>query len=91
MILTPHHAGQVTIIGSHRTIEADTYTCVHCNNVRYYRSNDPAIVADPGGMCTKCMDRICSICVGKECLTFEEKLDIYERRQGLFKAMGLKL
>jgi len=91
MILTPDHAGYATIIGKRGNTEIDTYTCVHCNHVRYFRSNDPKIVADPGGMCRKCMARICSNCVAKECLVFEEKLTIYERSQDLFRKLGLEL
>ena len=91
MILTPDHAGYATIIGRKGNTEIDTYTCVHCNHIKYFRSNDPKIVVDPGGRCMKCMDRICSICIGKECLTFEAKLDLYERKQNLFKALGLEL
>lgn len=90
MILTPDHSGYVTIIGRNTT-EIDTYSCVHCNRVRYFRSSDPKITADPGGTCRKCMARICSFCMAQDCMNFEAKLDLYERRQDLFKALGLEL
>lgn len=83
--------GYATIIGHKGTVETDTYTCAHCNSARYLNSTDPKVVCDPGGVCRSCMAQICSQCLAKECLAFEKKLDLYERRQNLFKAMGLEL
>ena len=82
--------GYATIFGT-TTTEIDTYQCVHCNAHRYKRSSDPKIECDPGGVCRNCMGAICSKCLAKECVTFEKKLDIYERRQDLFKKLGLEL
>ena len=70
--------------------EIDTYTCVHCSRVRTTKSTEKG-EGDPGGICRKCMGPICSLCIAKECIPFERKLDLYERRQKLFKAMGLEL
>lgn len=82
--------GYATIFGD-RTTEADTRQCVHCNAHCYSRSTDPKIECDPGGTCRNCMGWICSKCLAKECLNFEKKLTIYERRQDLFKKLGLEL
>lgn len=86
-----HALGEATILSSHGNTEITTYTCVHCNAVRYLRSNDPKMVCDPGGICRKCMQQICSNCVAKDCLHLEKRLALYERNQALFRAMGLEL
>lgn len=83
--------GYATITGPRTNIEADTYTCAHCNAVRYLKSNSPDLVADEGGICRNCMTRICSNCIAKDCMAFERKLDIYETRQDLWKKLGLEL
>lgn len=83
--------GYATILGHHGNTEADTRTCKHCNHVRFVKSTDPKIVIDPGGTCRKCMMWICSNCLAKDCMDFEKKLDLYERRQDLFKNLGLEL
>lgn len=82
--------GYATIIGHKGTTEADTLTCNHCSAVRYQKSTDPSIVADPGGICRKCMAWICSSCLARDCMTFERKMEIYESRQDLWKKMGLE-
>lgn len=81
----------MTVSGHRGTMETDTFTCRHCNKVRYLKSMDPRIVVDPGGVCRKCMAQICSTCLAKDCMDFEKKLDLYERRQDLWKKLGLEL
>lgn len=57
--------------------EADTFTCMHCQNVRRVKPMcDPA---DMGGLCKICMGLICEKCVGKGCDPFEEKLKRQEK------------
>ena len=95
-MLTPKKAGYLTIFGPRTaTREADTCTCKHCNRVRTVRSSDPSIPLDKGGLCWCCRGWICTPCSGAlaktGCIPFEEKLDLYEKRQDLFRKMGLSL
>ncbi|TAL13944.1 hypothetical protein EPN95_04625 [Patescibacteria group bacterium] len=80
----------MTIVGPRRNMEADTATCVHCNRAWMTRSNVKG-KGDPGGWCMVCMKMICPKCAGKPCMPFLKKLDLYEKRQDLFKKMGLTL
>ena len=65
------------------TGEADTYTCAHCNRVRFVKP-----MAGPDELpdvCHLCGDKnrpsfICEQCVGKGCDPFEEKLKRMEAR-----------
>ena len=89
--ITPDHAGYATIIGPGKTKEADTCTCAHCNRIWNMRANDPAFKPQLGGWCRLCSKPICPRCDGKGCMPFLKKLEMYERRQDLFKQLGLTL
>lgn len=89
MILIPDHSGYATISGPKRTVEIDTATCCHCNRVWFVRSSDGK--QDLGGWCRQCSAMICSPCVGKDCIPFKKKLDLYESKQKLFRELGLEL
>lgn len=65
------------------TGEMDTFTCAHCNSVRFVKPMQRA--EDMGGICHLCGDKhrpsfICELCVGKPCDPFEEKLKRMEAR-----------
>lgn len=81
--------GYATIIGPGQYKEYDTLTCIHCGSVWAVRSSDGK--GDPGGWCRLCDKPICPHCAGKDCFPFKRKLYLYERRQDLFKKMGLTL
>jgi hypothetical protein len=63
--------------------EADSFTCAHCNRVRFVKAFERA--EDLGGICHLCGDKnrpsfICEHCVGHGCDPFEEKLKRMEAR-----------
>jgi hypothetical protein len=65
------------------TGELDSYTCAHCNSVRFVPPMCPA--ADMPDVCHLCGDKsrpsfICEGCRGKGCDPFEEKLKRMEAR-----------
>lgn len=71
------------------TGELDSFTCAHCNRVRFVKPMQRA--EDLGGICHLCGDKrrpsfICELCVGKGCDPFEEKLKRMEARQQLWCA-----
>lgn len=53
-------------------VEADTFTCGHCNRIVFVTPMMDA--ANMGGRCTVCDTLICPRCVGKGCDPLEEKL-----------------
>ena len=71
--------GYATIVGpSAPTIEADTFTCIHCNRIVFVKPK--ASAAESGGWCALCAKAICSVCVGKPCDPFEKKLKRMEAK-----------
>lgn len=82
-------AGYATIVAPDRpVVEFDTQTCAHCNHVYVVRSSDPTQVVDIGGGCRVCQHAICGQCADRGgCTPFERKLDEYEARQRLFRAL----
>lgn len=69
------------------TGELDSFTCAHCNRVRFVPPMQRA--EDMGGICHLCGDKhrpsfICEGCVGKPCDPFEEKLKRFEAKQRLW-------
>lgn len=72
------------------TKEFDTLSCCHCNAVFMVKATEIS-KPDPGGFCRLCMAPICPQCIGKYCVPFMKRLDLYESRQDLFKKMGLNL
>ncbi len=86
--MTPKKAGYAVIVGPGYTKEFDTCTCKHCNRVWTVRSTEKG-QGDPGGWCNMCMAPICPECAGKPCFPLEERLLLMERRDRLFKEMGI--
>jgi hypothetical protein len=77
--------------GLRATVEADTFTCHHCNSVVFVPPRaDPSSL---GGFCRLCMRHICGPCTDKACTPFEKKLEEMERkyytRRQYEKVMGL--
>lgn len=63
--------------------EMDTFTCAHCNSVRFVKPMCPA--NEMPSVCHLCGDKhrpsfICEQCEGKGCDPFEEKLKRMERK-----------
>jgi len=72
------------------TGELDSFTCAHCNRVRFVKPMQRA--EDMGGICHLCGDKhrpsfICELCVGKGCEPFEKKLDRWEKRDRLLRCI----
>lgn len=78
----PKPQGYLTITDPEKgkSIEADTFTCAHCNSISIIKikSNN---VEGTGGMCLLCYKLICDPCVDQgECTPFEKKLEQMEQR-----------
>lgn len=61
-----------------KIVEADSFTCSHCNRVKFVKAKERA--EDLGGLCKVCMGLICDECVNKGCTPFEKKLEAQEAR-----------
>lgn len=61
-----------------RRVEADTFTCIHCNRVVIVPVK--ASASDMGGWCALCAKPVCKNCAGKACEPFEIKLKRMEDR-----------
>ncbi len=59
------------------TVEHDTFTCCHCQNVVFVKPKAPA--SESGGWCARCSKPVCGGCAGKECTPFEKRLEQVER------------
>lgn len=59
------------------TYECDTFTCKHCNEVKFV---PPKSDVNFVGVCRNCMAPICEVCSGLPCKPFEEKLRMIERK-----------
>jgi len=72
------------------TGEWDTFTCAHCNCVRFVKPMcAPSEMPD---VCHLCGDKnrpsfICEGCVGKGCEPFEKKLERWEHRDRLLRCV----
>lgn len=79
--------GFILITDSRGTVEQETFTCGHCNNV--IRVPHRANPDDLGGMCRICMSMVCGPCVEKrECDPFEKKLKRIEDRSRFLGSIG---
>lgn len=58
--------------GPGKPAEADTFTCIHCNQIVFVKVG--ASAAECGGWCGLCGKPICAGCAGKPCDPFEKKL-----------------
>jgi len=70
--------------------ECDTFTCAHCNSVRFVQPMTPA--DQMPDICHLCGDKtrpsfICERCRGKGCDPFEEKLKRWETRDRFRREM----
>lgn len=61
-------------------VEADTFTCVHCNGVVVVRAK--AAPETLGKFCQRCGGMTCLPCAAVECRPFEKWLDRVEGREG---------
>jgi len=70
-----------------RKVTRDTYTCGHCNNVKFVEpKQDPTTL---GGLCKMCMKHICpDCCKAPKCDPFEKKLERIEARARFHDALG---
>jgi hypothetical protein len=70
--------------------EWDTFTCFHCQKIVQVAARvDPS---DLGGFCLMCMKHICGPCAGAGvCRPFEKRLEEYERKSRLHRAVGTVL
>ena len=68
-------------------IEADTFSCGHCNRITHVRPRqDPSEI---GGLCKVCYSLICPYCVGRGCDPLEAKLEREEERYHTLRSYGL--
>lgn len=72
------------------TGELDSFTCAHCNSVRFVQPMCPP--GDMPDICHLCGDKtrpsfICEQCRGKGCDPFEKKLDRWEKRDRLMRCL----
>ena len=65
--------------------EMDTFTCGHCNRVKFVKSMERA--EDMGGLCKVCMRLICENCLGFSCDPIEEKLKRWEAKEQFLKSV----
>lgn len=92
--------GYLVGYGDTGTIERDTCQCGHCNKHVSVKANTAATVyliqhrdgrttEEPGAFCRVCMSPICLTCheVGR-CVPFERKLEGWEARDRLRRAVG---
>lgn len=81
--------GQATIVDPDApTIEMDTFTCAHCQQVRHVKVKERP--EDVGGLCKMCMKLICPGCVDKAiCDPFEKKLEREEARYHALRSYGV--
>ena len=70
------------------TIEIDTFTCGHCNRIKYVKPKEKP--EDIGGLCKVCMKLICGDCVDTgKCDPLEEKLKREESRNEVLRSYGI--
>lgn len=69
-------------------VEADTFTCCHCNRIVIV---PPAPQPMPGGFCRMCMKPCCDLCADKGCTPFERKLEAMEQRARDQRSLSLAL
>ena len=81
--------GYATLVGpASPALEADTFTCGHCQYVVHVRPLADA--ADSGGLCKCCMKLICGPCVDKgTCTPWEKTFEKMEARDRFLKSAGI--
>ena len=70
------------------TREVDTFTCQHCNRVRFVKAKQNP--EEVGGLCKSCMGLICSTCVDAgTCTPWEKMMEKQEARYHALRSYGL--
>lgn len=83
----PGGYGQVTGPGV-PTREIDSFTCFHCNRVRWVRPLRPP--EEAGGLCKVCMRLVCPHCVKRgTCLPFEKEVERQEASNRFLRSAGI--
>jgi hypothetical protein len=79
--------GELSGMGEFAGDAQETFTCAHCNRVWLKdASEDPPIChVENLPICLKCAGEA----VVHGCAPFEKKLEAYERREAMFREMGL--
>lgn len=83
--------GYAIAFGESGAVECDTYTCSHCNNVRFVKPACP--VNEAPDLCRMCMRMICAECAdamvkGGGCVPFERKCDDLEARDRFHRSLA---
>ena len=78
----------LAIYDSGQVVEKDSYTCSHCNSVKFVEPKQRA--EDLGGLCKVCMGLICPACVGKGCTPLEKRLEEQEAAYHARRSYGLE-
>lgn len=79
--------GHVSITGPNGTVEHETFTCAHCQQVVIIKPR--ALPEEIGGRCGHCDAMVCASCarVGR-CVPFERRIEQYEQRMRLLRQVG---
>lgn len=71
-----------------KPVEADTFTCGHCNGIVFCQATPSLPKPDIGGFCRLCYKHICGKCADKRsCDPFEKKLERMEQRARFLNAV----
>ena len=71
-------------------LEADTYTCAHCNSIIVLHDRNGARLNGVAVHCYQCDSLMCVRCAEQmRCTPFEKKLEAIEARDRLRAAAGL--
>lgn len=80
--------GLEIVDGPGGTVEYETFTCIHCNEI--VRVPHRASPDDCGGFCRQCMAPTCPKCTAKGvCTPFLKKVEEIERRARMLAAIGV--
>lgn len=81
--------------GDGRRLQADTFTCAHCNTVVFMPTAQDARemrrdTVQPFGHCLSCQKPVCGRCADRgTCTPFERILERWEARDRFLRAAGL--
>lgn len=79
--------GHLLITGPDGTVEHDTFTCAHCQEVIVVKLR--AAPEEMGGRCHHCDAMVCPGCaVTGRCEPFEKRIEEYERRHRFLSQVG---
>jgi hypothetical protein len=74
--------GHSVTTGPNGIVEADSYTCYHCNRVTFLKAFEHP--DQLGARCTCCDKLICPSCVGKGCTPLQKRLEQMEARRTMW-------